>query len=82
MVLPHPPPHPQAVAREYVWWANDTDPFDIGATTATAFSLPYGQVQDHAAVVQVGGGVEGGSGGQREAVGVAPMSLSLSPMHV
>ncbi|PRW32678.1 ADP-ribosylation Crystallin J1 [Chlorella sorokiniana] len=43
----------QAVGREYVWWANSSEPFDIGVTTATAFSLPYGQqVADHAAAIQ------------------------------
>ena len=53
------PPHLQAVAREYAWWVNDSDPFDVGATTATAFTLPYGQKSDYAATVQVEG-VAGG----------------------
>ncbi len=44
----------QAVAREYVWWANSSEPFDIGSTTATAFCLPYGQEHgDLGAAVQV-----------------------------
>lgn len=49
------PPHLQAVAREYAWWVNDSQPFDVGATTATAFSLPYGQKSDYAATIQVNG---------------------------
>lgn len=49
------PPHLQAVAREYAWWVNDSEPFDVGATTATAFSLPFGQKSDYAATIQVKG---------------------------
>ena len=50
-----PTPQLQAVAREYAWWANCSQPFDIGSTTLTAFGLDYfDKTSDYAAAVQVG----------------------------
>lgn len=62
--LPSLPAAPaQAVAREYAWWANCSDPFDIGGTTLTAFSLDFEATRDYAAATQVlSGGVAAGLG--------------------
>ncbi|PSC73170.1 ADP-ribosylation Crystallin J1 [Micractinium conductrix] len=41
-----------AVAREYAWWCNKSEPFDVGATTHQAFSLDFAHTTDFAAAVQ------------------------------